>query len=253
MSKCGFLLDGKWTATNDVCNRITDAAELKRSRVHPFAILTALYTYQSGHGLRSKGEWPVSNAVIDALDKAFYLSFGNVTPTNKRLMLALDVSGSMEGSIVGGVPGLSARVASAAMAMVTFKTDQNTMITAFCNTMIPISQIGHLSRLSEVVKSITGLPFGGTDCSLPMGYALTNKLEIDAFIVYTDSETWSGQIHPTQMLNKYRSETGIPAKLIVVGMVSNGFSIADPNDSGMMDVVGFDTAAPEVMSNFIRE
>jgi 60 kDa SS-A/Ro ribonucleoprotein len=159
----------------------------------------------------------------------------------------------MEGSIVGGVPGLSARVASAAMAMVTFKTDQNTMITAFCNTMIPISQIGHLSRLSEVVKSITGLPFGGTDCSLPMGYALTNKLEIDAFIVYTDSETWSGQIHPTQMLNKYRSETGIPAKLIVVGMVSNGFSIADPNDSGMMDVVGFDTAAPEVMSNFIRE
>jgi 60 kDa SS-A/Ro ribonucleoprotein len=86
-----------------------------------------------------------------------------------------------------------------------------------------------------------------------MGYALTNKLEIDAFIVYTDSETWSGQIHPTQMLNKYRSETGIPAKLIVVGMVSNGFSIADPNDSGMMDVVGFDTAAPEVMSNFIRE
>jgi 60 kDa SS-A/Ro ribonucleoprotein len=40
------------------------------------------------------------------------------------------------------------------------------------------------------------------------------------------------------------------AKLIVVGMVSNGFSIADPNDAGMLDVVGFDTSAPAVMADF---
>ena len=40
------------------------------------------------------------------------------------------------------------------------------------------------------------------------------------------------------------------AKLIVVGMQSNGFTIADPNDKGMLDVVGFDSAAPQVMSLF---
>lgn len=42
------------------------------------------------------------------------------------------------------------------------------------------------------------------------------------------------------------------AKLIVVGMVSNGFSIADPDDGEMMDVVGFDTAAPAVIADFAR-
>jgi 60 kDa SS-A/Ro ribonucleoprotein len=36
----------------------------------------------------------------------------------------------------------------------------------------------------------------------------------------------------------------------VVGMVSNGFSIADPSDAGMLDVVGFDTAAPQLMADF---
>jgi 60 kDa SS-A/Ro ribonucleoprotein len=36
-------------------------------------------------------------------------------------------------------------------------------------------------------------------------------------------------------------------------MVSNGFSIADPDDGGMLDVVGFDTAAPAVMADFVRE
>jgi 60 kDa SS-A/Ro ribonucleoprotein len=45
---------------------------------------------------------------------------------------------------------------------------------------------------------------------------------------------------------------GIAAKLIVVGMLSNGFTIADPNDGGMMDVVGFDTATPQVMNDFVR-
>ena len=32
---------------------------------------------------------------------------------------------------------------------------------------------------------------------------------------------------------------GIPAKLVAVRMVSNGFSIADPHDPGTLDVVGF--------------
>jgi 60 kDa SS-A/Ro ribonucleoprotein len=34
--------------------------------------------------------------------------------------------------------------------------------------------------------------------------------------------------------------------------VSNGFSIADPNDAGMMDVVGFDTNVPQLMADFAK-
>jgi 60 kDa SS-A/Ro ribonucleoprotein len=35
-------------------------------------------------------------------------------------------------------------------------------------------------------------------------------------------------------------------------MVSNGLTIAYPNDAGMLDVAGFDSAAPQVMSDFAR-
>ena len=35
-------------------------------------------------------------------------------------------------------------------------------------------------------------------------------------------------------------------------MVSNGFSIADPNDPGSLDIVGFDTAMPQLISDFAR-
>ena len=35
-------------------------------------------------------------------------------------------------------------------------------------------------------------------------------------------------------------------------MVANRFTIADPNDAGMLDVVGFDTATPQVIGGFAR-
>ena len=103
-----------------------------------------------------------------------------------------------------------------------------------------------------MVRAVSNLPFGGTDCALPMLWATEHKVPVDTFVIYTDSETWAGDIHPVQALRKYRERMGIPARLVVVGMVSNGFTIADPDDAGMLDVVGFDTATPELISGFAR-
>lgn len=103
-----------------------------------------------------------------------------------------------------------------------------------------------------MVKRIGNLPFEGTDCALPMTWARENKLNVSAFITYTDSETWAGPIHPAQALRRYRSGFVGDAKAVVVGKTSNGFTLADPNDRGMLDVVGFDTSAPAVIANFVR-
>ena len=107
-------------------------------------------------------------------------------------------------------------------------------------------------RLAEVIKRIEAIPMGGTDCALPMLWAARNKLNVSGFVTYTDSETWAGNIHPAQALRQYRSEFVGDAKAIVVGMTSNGFTLADPNDRGMLDVVGFDTSVPAVIADFVR-
>ena len=117
--------------------------------------------------------------------------------------------------------------------------------------LTPLS-ISPRQRLDDAVKTVSGLPFGGTDCALPMLYAQALEREIDTFVIYTDSETWAGDIHPVQALRDYRHASGIDARLVVVGMVSNGFSIADPADPGMLDVVGFDTATPQLIADFAR-
>lgn len=263
MSKVG-LLTAFSDAEKRVVERLTDAERLRKARIHPIALLSALRVYKLGYSLRGRAslrgymdyiregnQWEPTAKVMDALDTAFELAFHNIQPANKRTMLALDVSGSMGVGMIAGVPGLTPRDGSAAMALVTARTEPDYMFTAFSHEMVPLN-ISAKMRLDDVVKAISGLPFGGTDCALPMIYALENKLNVDTFVIYTDSETWAGKIHPTQALNEYRQKTGIPAQLIVVGMVSNGFTIADPNDAGMLDVIGFDSAAPGLMADFAR-
>ena len=237
---------------NEIERRITDPDALRRARIHPIAVLAALLTYKNGRGIRGKLTWTPVTRLVDALDDAFYSTFGNVAPSNKRLMLALDVSGSMGWPNLAGVPGLSPRVGSAAMALVTAVTEPNYMLQAFSHKFVKLT-ISPRQRLDGVLKEVDRLNFGATDCALPMVYALENRIPVDAFVVYTDSETWYGHIHPVQALQEYRQKMGIGAKLIVVGMASNGFSIADPRDGGMLDVVGFDTAVPNIMADFIKQ
>ena len=116
-----------------------------------------------------------------------------MTPTGKRLLLALDVSGSMESGWVAGIPGLSPRDASAALALVTAATEQDYEIVGFYagrggwkadgrrrqyylgeDGITPLS-ISPRQRLDDAVKAVSDLPFGGTDCALPMLYAQARR------------------------------------------------------------------------------
>ena len=68
----------------------------------------------------------------------------------------------------------------------------------------------------------------------------------------TDGETVAGDVHPAQALRDYRRASGVDARLVALGMVSNGFSIANPNDPGRLDIVRFETATPQLISDFPR-
>jgi 60 kDa SS-A/Ro ribonucleoprotein len=232
-----------------VVARLSDQAAIRKSRLHPFALLQAMAVYGSGHGFRGNGSWSPSQAVMDALDGAFYMAFANVEPTGKRHLIGIDVSHSMSAKIMNSA--VSCNVAAGALALVTASVEPRTHIMMFDRGMRP-AEISPKDRLDSAVRKISTINGGGTDCALPMLYALEHRIEADVFVVLTDNETWAGAVHPVKALAQYRQRTGIAAKLIVVGMTSTGFSMADPDDGGMLDVVGFDAAAPAVMADFAR-
>jgi 60 kDa SS-A/Ro ribonucleoprotein len=250
MSKSG-LLSPLSEAASTVCERLTDADLLKKARVHPIQILIAACTYGAGRGMLGHGEWKVVPQVVDALDDAFYLAFKNIEPTKKNFYLGIDVSGSMSSGSVAGT-FLSPRTAAMAMAMVTARTESNYYMAGFQHKLIEIP-VTAKTTLRDAIRITEGLPFGSTDCAAPILDALEKKMNVDTFVIYTDSETWCGATHPVKALQMYRQKTGIAAKLVVCGLVANQFSIADPNDAGMLDVVGFDASTPQIISQFALE
>jgi 60 kDa SS-A/Ro ribonucleoprotein len=263
MTRIGVLDFGS-DGTRHVLEKLGDAELIAATGIHPMSVLIAMRTYESGQGFRGKGTWSPVPSIVDALDEAFYSAFGNVRQTGKRILIGLDVSGSMSPPNISGMP-LSPREAAAALAMVTVRTEGDVETLAFSQGgfevmgqsryrmrggVVPFPISGK-QRLTDVVRTTQGMPFSGTDCALPMLYATAKSRKVDAFVVLTDNETWAGKIHPSQALVQYRHDSGIAAKLIVVAMTSTGFTIADPADAGMLDVVGFDTATPNLMADFI--
>ncbi|QDT14641.1 TROVE domain-containing protein [Alienimonas californiensis] len=240
-------------------DRLSDAAALKKARVHPLSVLLAQAVYRSGRGVQGKGTWEPSGRVTAALDGAFRAAFDAVEPTGKRFLIGLDVSGSMGWSLAG--TAITCREAAAALAIVTAATEPACHVVGFTGAngtrwrlgspgVAPLPAVNASASVAAAVQAVTDLPFGPTDCALPMLYALEQRLAVDVFVVLTDNETWCGAVHPAEALRRYRRATGIDAKLAVVGLTSTGFSIADPKDPGMLDLVGFDTATPTVLSRF---
>ena len=86
MTRVGLIAPGS-AATRRIAEQLTDARRLAGARVHPIAVLAALLTYRSGHGARGGGTWSPVAQIADALDTAFYASFGFVEAAGKRMLL----------------------------------------------------------------------------------------------------------------------------------------------------------------------
>ena len=113
--------------------------------------------------------------------------------------------------------------------------------------------------LNKVMNVISNRTFGGTDCALPMLYATKKKLNVDNFIIFTDNETWAGNIHPYKALENYKEKFNPNAKLIVCATANNCYTIADRATSSMknslgerstLNIVGFDSAWPQLIREF---
>ena len=242
---------------SEIVARLVNQTEVLKARIHPIKVLVASKVYTNGCGDSGSLTWTPNTYISVALTDLFRISYGAVTPTGKRIMLGIDVSGSMSSSVLGSKV-LTCRDASIAMALLYLETETNVSAVAFSNTLTDLlapSSRNRLTRgmtLQQALVATHGMNFSSTDCVLPIQHAIKHNLQIDAFIVITDNETYAPNEHPQNALIRYRELTGITAKLIVLGMTGNCFTIADPTDRNTLNLAGFDTSTPEIASMFMR-
>lgn len=233
--------------------RLADTSPLHQARIHPFDVMLARLVYGAG---RSQADWraplktwsPVGH-IVDALDDAYERSFAVAEKIPQRLVVAVDRSGSMSWPVQHGATALGSayHVASA--------TAQSLLRTCDSSWSVEFDQQCHSSRLRRNMSlgEVLRMPHGGggTDVAAPIAWALQNRVSCDGFVILTDSETWAGRRHAHDVLADYRQSVNPAARVIVVSTTAVQGTIVDPADPGVLNIAGFDSALPTLVSGYL--
>jgi len=256
------LLTPMSASQKKVVNLLTNAEAIERSGTHPMQFLIAARQYSMGRGLRGNLTWTPNQKVLDALDSAFYASFGNVPVTGGNVLVAVDVSGSMSmmGQAVMGIEGWTPIMAAGAMALVTLTVEPNSHLIGF-DGQVHEMRITGKARIDQVVEALSRIRGGATDTALPVHYARSKGMKVDAIVSYTDNETWRNTGygwgrnnmtgHVVEEVQKYRDQYG-SFKFLNCAMTATGTSDVDAKDEDMFELVGMDANTPRIISEYMQ-
>ncbi|MEZ0326134.1 MAG: TROVE domain-containing protein [Fimbriimonas sp.] len=232
-------------AATKIIDELGDLEKLRRARVHPLALLVALKVYAQGCGVRGALTWTPVSRVVSALNEAIGLSFGAVPESRRREMVAIDVSGSMRVSL-REYGGLMLHEAAACMALATIAANPSSSVVTFDTGWRQLDALGR--RWDDLAKALASYG-GGTDFSQAIEAAMKTKGEKPELLaVYTDNETWAGQQHPEEAWADFKKHSP-NARCVVASMTATG-TVAMPCREDVLQVVGFDTALPEIINAF---
>ena len=235
-----------------IVDRLGDADAIRKSRAHPIQFLIAFRQYAAGHGSKGSLSWSPTPMIKDAIDAAFPLAFGNVVPSGKRLAVAVDNSGSMTGAGVLGLEGWNVAELAGAMAFIHLKTEPNSVLMKYTSRAQWSDQISARSSIGDAMQVFTRDYVGsGTDTASPYRLLMQDRVDVDAVISYTDNNTWSGYGHSSQLHRDYMKQVGHPVRFINAACEVNHSTDVDPGNPYMLEIAGFDSSAPRVVSEFI--
>lgn len=244
LTRHGVLAPGSAEATS-VAARLSDRSAIARARLHPFAVFLAAHTYARGQGLRGRGTWVPVQEIVAALELAFDAAFDGLVPTGKRLLVAVDVSGSMVAPVIGAP--VSAADAAAAMAVALARREPNAVVVTFDTAVRRV--VFDPARL--LVRDLAGEAGGGTNLAQPVLWASARGQAFDGIVVLTDNETWVGREHPAQALENYRRRVNPAVRLVVAAMAANHANVVDPTDANSLGIAGLDAAVPALVADFL--
>ncbi|ELT92967.1 hypothetical protein CAPTEDRAFT_150806 [Capitella teleta] len=255
ISRVGIL---SATDTNSMAPTVIERLKsdiTEESNLHPFAILAAQKAYEKGRLEKNrKIDWKPNPAIVESLSTAFCASFKNIVPTEKRFLMAVDVSGSMQYGSVNGTYQLKPVQAAATILMSIARSEQHYEMLVFSEPMAPapLNKDMSLQELCHALGDRQQSSVGTMDCALPIIWAMELKKDFDVFLLITDCDTLENTMSPAEALEKYRKVMQKPqARFIVIALTSANFKLSNYDDPGMLDIAGFDVATVSVMRNFI--
>lgn len=208
-------------AMNRVVTKLTDRDEVKKSKQLPFRFVTA---YQNVQGNRR---------LTDAISQAMDYALDNVPTLPGKTLIAIDCSGSMNGSAIQKAAIFGAALAkSNAEAEIVLYDDQIRGIN-------PSSRMPVIDIAETIERKATG---GGTQTSLVFRYATTYKKLFDRIIIISDNESWQEGYFPhyngvQSSYQEYKDQMSVDPFVYAIDI--KGYGTKDVTGGKVMHLAGW--------------
>ncbi|WP_336936951.1 TROVE domain-containing protein [Acinetobacter modestus] len=193
---------------NVIANKLQNHDMIRKSRVLPYQLMSTWAALDDA----------VPQIIRQALQNTMQIALNNVPRLSGRVVVAVDVSGSMSSSITGYRKGATSKLrcvdvaslfacalkqVNPDIAIMPFDTEVRTfgLLTKLKNTLY-----GENLSIFDIAKQFAAMCGGGTDCSQPLKQLNQDKTAVDLVIYFSDNESWADQLrtrHKTGMLYEW--------------------------------------------------
>lgn len=175
-----------------VAQRLSSAEQIRKARVLPYQLLSAYANVDDG----------MPRAIVSALHDAMEIACENVPSwPGKKLVIAVDVSGSMKNSVTGSRAGATSKVrcvdAAALMASALLRKNPDAHIVCFEGRV----RTCHLEPRDTVMTNamkMAALAGGSTECGVAMSLIKDKYPDADLVVFVSDNESWRQYGHQSR-------------------------------------------------------
>lgn len=203
---------------NVIANKLQDQDMIRKSRVLPYQLMATWAALDDA----------VPQIVRQALEQVMQAALENVPRLTGRVVVAVDVSGSMASPVTGYRKGATSKLCcvdvASLFACALKQVNPDIEIMPFDTQLHSLNIVEHesdaslLGRLKqvfsgnktrsifEVAKQFAALGGGGTNCSIPLKRLNRDQTAVDLMIYFSDNESWADQLrtqHKTGMLYEW--------------------------------------------------
>lgn len=241
--QCVFAIPGM---AETIANRLADEAEIKRSRVLPYQLMSAYMAASKD----------VPAIVREALQDAMEIAIANVPAIKGSIVICPDVSGSMSSPVTGYRKGATSAVrcidAAALFAAAMLRANRSARLLPFeCDVVnVELNPRDTVLTNAEKLAAVGG---GGTNCSAPLAKLNAERAAVDMVVFISDNQSWmdARRSDATGMMAEWTKLKGRNrgAKLVCIDIQPYGTTQAPERDD-VLNVGGFSDAVFETVAAF---
>jgi len=251
-----------------VCEYLANEKAVKNSRQLPFRFYSAFLI------LSNEGTKGIQD-VLDALEDAADIAFGNIQKMPGTTMLAIDTSGSM-GSRLSDRSVLCHMDIGLLLGAAAQKFTDDGILSIFGANMevINVSRRGGIISNAMHLRELQGRVGHATNAYLTIDWLIKNKRAVDRVLIFTDCQLWdttfsgwgmgypgTGENTIRKSWHKYKKDVAPNAKIYVINLNGYGTTAFPDGDTSAVNISGWsekifkfiETIEKGSQKNYIKE